>query len=64
MRGDKGDKCQSTDLVPLRGEKLFGPHPQNRILVPFFKIFDDHPRHFYQYRGPNKSQLTRFKRNS
>ena len=31
----RGSKCQSIDLAPLRGEKLFGPHPQNNILVPF-----------------------------
>ena len=39
------------ELVPFRGKKLFGPHPQNRILVPFrvfiFIISDDHLRHFY-----------------
>ena len=28
-------------LVPLRGKKLFGPRPQNRILVPFRGSFQN-----------------------
>ena len=35
-------KCIVLELVALRGKKLFGPRPQNIILVPFrgsFKIF-------------------------
>ena len=38
---------KQTDLVPLRGKKLFRAHQQNRIMVPFqfwgffnFKIFN------------------------
>ena len=33
-----GSKCQSTDSVPFKGKKLFGPRPQNRILVPSIQI--------------------------
>ena len=42
----KGDKCVVLGLVPLRGEKNFKPHPQNRILMPIrgsFQISDKHP---------------------
>ena len=38
-------------LVPFRGENYLGPCPLIEILVPFrglFKIFDEHPRHFYR----------------
>ena len=39
------------ELVPLRGENEFEPHPQNAILDyllgVLFKISDDHPCHFY-----------------
>ena len=27
------------ELVPLRGEKEFQPHPQNDILIPLFNFF-------------------------
>ena len=32
------------DLVPLWGKKLFGPRPQNRILVPFRGSFQNFQR--------------------
>ena len=35
-----GSKCQSTDLVPLRGKKLFGPRP-HRILISFRGSFQN-----------------------
>ena len=35
----RASKCQPTDLVPLRGKKLFAPRPQNRPLVPFRSSF-------------------------
>ena len=38
-----------SELVPLRGENEFEPHPQSfwYLLGVLFKIVDDHPRHFY-----------------
>ena len=36
-------KCIVLELVPLRGKKLFGPRPQNRILVPFRGSFQNFP---------------------
>ena len=42
MRGSS--KCQSTVFVPLKGKKLFGPRPQNRILVPFRFFFQNFRR--------------------
>ena len=41
--------CVVLQWVPLRGEKNFKPHPQNRILVPlggFLKISDEHHHAF------------------
>ena len=47
----RGSKCQSTDMVPLRGKKLFGLHPQNKILLPFRDYFQNfqqsHPSLLY-----------------
>ena len=47
----RGSKCQSTDLLPLRGKKkLFGPGHETEfwdLLGVLYKIFDDHPRHFH-----------------
>ena len=45
------------ELVPLRGENEFEPHPTSTFLIPFigvpFKMSDNHPRHFYMvvFRG-------------
>ena len=41
MMGDKD--CALLELVPLRGEKYFKLHPQNRILVPLFEILTSTP---------------------
>ena len=60
----RGSKCQSTDLVPLRGKKLFGPRPQHIILVPFrgsFQISDDHPHHFYMGTTPGGCLIGAYK---
>ena len=40
----RGRKYHQTDLVPLRGKKLFGPRPQNRILIPFRGTFQNFRR--------------------
>ena len=43
------------ELVPFRGEKEFEPRPQNEIhsgtILLVQNFFDDHPRHFTEYRG-------------
>ena len=39
-------------------KKLFGPRPENRILVPCRAFFsDDHPRHFYMVAPPRGGAL-------
>ena len=48
-------KCQSMDLVPLRGTMMFGPRLQNRILIPFrgsFQKFRQSPQSPLYGRSP------------
>ena len=53
-----GTQHQSTDLVFLRGKRLFGPCPLFWYLLGvLLKISDDHPCHFYMGFPPSPAGL-------